>query len=119
MRAQGEMEKAKLVQDSDMREIELKREVEAAGFQFKAQQAELDRQHQMNIKMIEREIKMMELSQASGMQLEDIKAQLTIKSAELRTQKELSGMKTIAAKQVDEPPTEPAQHAPDGRAYQE
>ena len=118
-RAQGEMEKAKLVQESDMKELELKREIETAGFAFKVDQAALDRQHQIDMKMIERDIEAMRLSAASGMKLEDIKAQLSQTKMKLQTQKELSVGRPSMTREVSEPLTEPTQLAPDGRSYQE
>ncbi|MFH1738880.1 MAG: hypothetical protein ABIH23_07710, partial [bacterium] len=109
LRAQAELEKAQLVQNADMAELE-----------FKAQQAELDRQHQAQMKLMERDMKMMELSQASGMALDKIKAELTVVSQKLRTQVALATAKNVQpAEQVATPIAEPAGRAREGRAYQE
>jgi hypothetical protein len=110
MRVDGELQKVQVVQQSDMAELE-----------FKAEQANLDRAHETQLKLMDRDIKAMELSQSSGIALDKIKAELTIVAQKLNTQVTLSHMEKKAgmAPQIAEPPTEPAQHAPDGRAFQE
>jgi len=118
MRSQGEMQKAQLTQQSDMKELELKREIETANIQFKADQAALDRQLQLQLKQMEREIKMMELSQSSQQSIESIKAQLSETAMKLNVQKELS-KPPVVTPETSMPPTEPSQQAPTGRAYQE
>jgi hypothetical protein len=110
MRVDGEMQKVQVVQESDMAEL-----------QFKAEQANLDRAHETQLKLMDRDIKAMELSQTSGIALDKIKAELTIVAQKLNTQVTLSHLekKAAAAPQIATPPTEPTQHAPNGRAYQE
>ena len=78
---------------------------------FKAQQAEIDRQHEIQIKNMERDMKMMELSQSMQISIADIKAQLAQTAQKLNVQTQLS-------KQVLTPPSEPAGRAPNGQAYQ-
>jgi hypothetical protein len=108
LRVQGELQKVGVVQQSDMAEL-----------QFKAEQANLDRQHETQLKLMERDIEAMRLSAASGMSLDKIKAELTMTAQKLNTQVSLSHMEKAKAPQISEPPSEPAQHAPNGRAYQE
>jgi hypothetical protein len=109
LRAEGEMAKVQTVQQSDMAEL-----------QFKAEQAALDRQLEMQLKLMDRDIEAMKLAQTSGIALDKIKAELTMTAQKLNTQVSLSHIeKAKAAPQVQEPPTEPIQHAPNGKAYQE
>ncbi|MBU0977409.1 MAG: hypothetical protein KKD18_03265 [Nanoarchaeota archaeon] len=104
IRAEGELKKAELVQKSDMEEL-----------QFKAQEAGLDRQHQTEIKIMEREIKMMELSQTSGLSLDKIKADLAKEFSKQKLMRELADKKTP---QIATPPIEPPGRAKEGQAYQ-
>jgi hypothetical protein len=113
IRSQADLEKAKLTQQADMQELE-----------FKAVQADLDRQHEQQLKLMDRDIKAMELSQTSGIELNKIKAQLTQTAQKLNTQIQLSHAEKAAqdgksVPEVSGPPTEPAQKAPTGRSYQE
>jgi hypothetical protein len=109
LRAEGDLKKVGVVQQSDMAEL-----------QFKAEQADLDRQQEMQLKLMDRDIKAMELSQASGVALDKIKSELTMTAQKLNTQVALSKVQSAkSAPQIQEPPSEPAQHAPNGRAYQE
>lgn len=101
IRGQTEMQKAQLVQQSDIAEL-----------QFKAQEAEKERQHQMQMKQMEREIEMMKLSQQQNVSISKIKADLAKATMTLRTQKELSGTNVAA------PVVEPPGKAPNGMAFQ-
>jgi hypothetical protein len=108
MRSEGEMQKAQLVQQSDMAEL-----------QFKAEQAQLDREHQAQMKLMDRDIKAMELSASSGIALDKIKAELAVVSQKLRTQVSLATAKNVQpAEQVATPIAEPAGRAPEGEAFQ-
>jgi len=106
IRADGEMQKAKLVQNSDMAELE-----------FKAQEAEKQRQHEAMMKELDAKIKMMEFSQQSGLSLQQIKADLSKEASRQNLQRELSDKDRAA--QVATPPTEPAGRAAPGRAYEQ
>ena len=109
VRAQGELQKAQMVQAADMAELE-----------FKAEQAELDRQHQVQLRLIDRDIKAMELSQTSGIALNKIKAELTIVAQKLKTQIEMSRDKNLKpSPQLTEPIVEPPPKAGVGYAFTE
>jgi len=109
IRAEAELQKAQLVQEADMREL-----------QFKSQEAGLDRQHQAQMKVMDREIKMMELSQASGISLDKIKAELTITAQKLNTQVALAKDKNVVpAEQIATPIAEPGPRAKAGHAFQD
>ena len=109
VRAQGDLQKAQMVQQADMAELE-----------FKAEQARLDREQEVQMKLIDRDIKAMELSASSGIELSKIKAQLTQTAQKLNVQ--LSMSKDRNAKpspQLTEPPVEPPEKAATGYAYQQ
>uniref|UniRef100_A0A6M3K0C0 Putative portal protein n=1 Tax=viral metagenome TaxID=1070528 RepID=A0A6M3K0C0_9ZZZZ len=107
VRVEGELRKAEMVQNADM-----------AALEFKAQQAELDRAHETQIKLMDRDIKAMELSQTSGIALDKIKAELTIVAQKLKTQIMMSRDKNLKpSPQLIEPIAEPAPKADVGYAY--
>jgi len=108
MRAKGELQKVQMTQQGDMIEL-----------QFKAEQARLDREQEIQLKIMDRDIKAMELSQTSGIALDKIKSELTVPAQKLNLQRELSVVKTKGAPQILEPMAEPPQRAPAGRAFQE
>jgi hypothetical protein len=95
LKAQGELEKEKVRQEAVMRELE-----------FKAQQAELDRAHENEMKAIDFQMKQMEYAEKSGMSLDKLKVQLALSA---------QGGK---APQVATPIVEPSGKAPTGEAYQ-
>jgi hypothetical protein len=106
IRVEGDMQKAQLVQQSDMAEI-----------RAKAEDAEIERQHDRAMKEMEMNMKMMELSQAQGIGLDKIKSELARDGMKLKAQLYLAD-KHGKAEQVAEPPTEPVGRAPEGQAYQ-
>jgi len=109
VRVEGELKKAEMVQNADMAELE-----------FKAQEAALDRAHETQIKLMDRDIKAMELSQTSGIALDKIKAELTIVAQKLKTQIEMSRDKNLKpSPQLIEPIVEPPPKAGVGYAYTE
>jgi len=108
MRAQGDLQKAQLVQQADMAELQLR-----------AQMAQDDRAHEREMKMLDRDIKLMELASKQGIALDKIKADLSTNSQRLRTQVALATQETNAAEQVATPPTEPPGRAQEGKAFQQ
>lgn len=67
---------------------------------------------------IRRELAMLDYANTRELSLEQVKADLAQTVMKLRTQKELAASNGEGP-QVATPPTEPPQHAPDGRAYAE
>ena len=104
LRSQAELQKAQITQQSAMTEL-----------QFKAVEAEKDRAHEQTLKLIDREIKAMELSSSTGVELEKIKKELTI----VATQVAMAKDKSLQGKspQLTEPPLEPPEKAAPGRAF--
>jgi len=103
IRAEGEMAKAQLVQESDQQEL-----------QMKAGMSEVDRDHEMQIKQLDMQIEMMRLSQSSGMALDKIKAELAKEASKQNLMRELADKKTA---ELTTPPVEPPGKAPEGKAY--
>ncbi len=118
IRVQGDMQKAQLNQSSDMAELQLKEKLMQQEFQFKAREAELERQHAIEIATLQRDIKMMELSQHEQISIAQIKSQLAQTSQKLNVQSELSTA-DLAHKQAITPPTEPVGRAENGRSFQQ
>jgi hypothetical protein len=67
--------------------------------------------------MLNRDIKMMELSAKTNMSIEQIKASLAKETMKLTTQRELSDKALRASKEASTPLVEPAGKAPKGQAY--
>ena len=105
VRVDGELKKAEMVQQSDMAELK-----------FKAEQAELERQHDRTMKEMDLQQKMMEYAEKRNIEIDKLKAQLALGSAGMNLQKELSDKKAVA--EVSTPPTEPVGKAPVGESYQ-
>ena len=106
IRAQSELEKAKMVQQATMEELNLK-----------AKMAEDERVHEEKLKVYDFKIKQMEYAEKSGISLAKIKSELSRDAAKINLQRELSTA-TGKAEQVVEPVSEPAGRAPDGQAFQ-
>ena len=85
--------------------------------EFKAQEAERQRQHDLSMKKMEYDMKMMEFSMSKQLTLEEVKAKLASDSMKLKTQIHLSN-KNGKGPQVASPVVEPAGRAPEGEAYQ-
>ena len=116
MKIDGEMQKAQLNQSSDMAELQLKEKLMQQEFAFKAQQADLERQHSLQLAQLQRDMKMMELSQSAEISIAEIKSQLAQTSQKLNVQSQLSTAGMVH-KQAMTKPSEPTQHAPDGQAW--
>lgn len=101
VRAEGDMAKETLRQESDMAEL-----------QFKAEQAEKDRQHEEKMERLRIQGKILEYAERNKMDIAKVRAQLAISAAGMKNRE------AVKAPQVATPPTEPAGRAPAGEAYQ-
>lgn len=132
LRGQTAMDVEKLKQQSDMQEIEAKSHEMQSEMALKLQMAQQDRDHEMKIKQLELQMKMMELSASSQQSLESIKAALADTSMRLNVQQRLSQDAQAHEKDQNErdkahditklalqPPTEPVGRAENGRAYEQ
>lgn len=107
IRSDTELGKATLNQNSDMAEL-----------RFKAEQAQLERDHAREMKNMDLQIKTMEFAEKRNLNLDNVKKDLAKTTMELNAQMQLSGLESNPAPQVATPPTEPAGLAPDGQAFQ-
>ena len=117
IKTQGDMEKAQLVNKSDMAEIERKGELEQLQLAAKLDEAEKDRVHDIQMKRLDHEMKMMELSQTKGIALDKIKASLSDTAMKLKTQVNLTNKKGEAPSGITTPIVEPPGRAAPGMAY--
>lgn len=118
IRAQTDMQKAQLIQQSDQAELQKKDESMQSEFALKIQLQEAQQEHEMRIESLKFKMKLMELAQERNLSIDEIKAQLATDSLKINTQKELSVMNQHA-KQVSNPPTEPVGRAATGRAFEQ
>lgn len=107
---------ANIKAQTDMQEIQAKGDITLGTLEAKAQEAEKDRQHDINMKLIERDIKMMEFAEKRNMSLDQIKARLSSDTMKLKTQIALTGNDNKSP-QVITPEVEPPGRAPDGEAF--
>jgi len=111
MAQQGQQEHPALLAAKIRSETELKKA------QFRMQEGEVQRQHELVIKEMDQNIKMMELANTKGISLERIKAELSRDALKLKTQVALAGPDRKGP-QILTPPVEPEGRAPEGMAYQ-
>lgn len=107
IKAQGDVQRTQITQQSDMAEL-----------QFKAQEAERQRAHEREMRNMEFQIEMMKFAESRGQTLDKVKADLAKETMRLNTQKELS-RQNIVAKQVAKPAVEPAGRASPGKGFQQ
>ena len=143
IRAQVEQQKVQADQQADAAINQRKTQDFQSEAALKLQLAKEEHENRMALAQLQKEIKMMELSQAQGVSLDSIKAQLAQTTLKLQTQKQLSTQAIDAdigkhsselahnrATQIIDhnhekdmqaltPPTEPAGRAEDGQSFAE
>ena len=118
LKQQAEAAKQQGPADNSLQVANIRAKTEMDIAKMKAAEADKDRQHEQKLKLMERDIKMMELAQSKDISLSEIKATLAGTVMKLKTQAKLSQDKGKGP-QVTKPPTEPAGRAQPGRAYQQ
>lgn len=108
IRSTADIEKAKLVQTSDMAELN-----------FKAKEAERQRRHEMAMRAIDERMEIMKLAGAQNISVSEIKAQLAGTVMKLRMQDKLSKDKNASSPQVASPGVEPRGRAAPGKAFEQ
>lgn len=117
IRRETELDKAQLNRQTDLEELRLRQE-----------EAREQRAHELQMKLMERDITLMKFSEQRQQTLEETKKQLADTAMRLSTQKELSNQALAAdlhkhhnpappAPQVATPPTEPIGRAEPGNAF--
>jgi len=114
IRAESEMQILEAKQAQENEALRMKAEMEIAEIRHKAEQAEKDRQHEIALKQMDYQMKIMELSEKTGISLEQIKSDLARDAAKLNLQERLSLNK---AGEAIKPPVEPKGRAPEGESF--
>lgn len=117
IRAQTDIQKAQLNQQADAQELQLKGQITQGEMEFKAFEMQQDRQHQMQLARLQHEMKLMEFSMKSGLELDRIKADLSKEASKQGLMREMAATKAQAP-QMTEPPVEPPGKALEGQAFQ-
>lgn len=122
IKVHGDMQKAQIVNESDMRELDAKRDAMESEFALKLRMQESEQEHQERLKRMEYDMEMMRMAQSEKISIDSIKASLAGQAMSLRTQKELAyaslDSKNGKPEQVTEPKTEVPGKAPNGQAFQ-
>lgn len=124
-KARGEADIAKVKEQANADAARFQAEQAAAEKEalFKSQEAQRDRELQIELKRMDYQMAMMEYAEKKNMQLADVKTELAKNVMDTDAQKEIfyAGLDQegkVATPQVAEPAFEPAGRAPDGEAYQ-
>ena len=123
----GPVQAAQIRAQTDIQKEQMRQQMEESKFiaqrQTDAQDKELDRQHELQLALIARETKMLELAAKGDMSLKQIKAELAKTSLTLNMQRELSEMNAMRGReqkrQVARDAVEPVGRAKPGRAFEE
>lgn len=107
---------AEIKAKAEIQDAKIRSQISEKDNQFKAKEAEQERQHKRDLKLIERDIKMMELAEKRGMNLDQIKGKLSSDKMKLKTQIALTDAEGKAP-QVSKPAVEPKGRAPDDEAF--
>lgn len=108
---------AKIRSDTELKKAQLFQQNEIAKWQYDAQEKERQRQHDLMLREMDQNIKMMELANVKGISLEKIKSELSRDAMKLKTQVVMAGPDRKGP-QVATPVVEPEGRAPEGMAYQ-
>lgn len=111
--------KTKVTTNANIRRMEVDTDRDAAYTESMSRRDQITANLRIEELRLKRELALLDYSNKRGISLDQIKAELAREAMKLKTQKELAGVATVAAKQVATPAVEPPQHAPDGRAFQE
>lgn len=111
---QGSIDVATIRAEGEMQKLERQQELEKEKLERQAVADEKKMAHEIGMKRLDQNMKMMELSSASGISLEKIKSELARDSAKLQLQERLSLQK---AGEAIKPPVEVPGKAPDGESF--
>lgn len=117
-RIQGNIDVATIRAESEMQKLEKQRELELEKLERQSVEDEKRIQHEIGMKRLDQNMKMMELSSATGMSLENIKKELAINAAKLNLQEKLSTQKG-GGDEVIKPVAEPPERAEPGHAFED
>ena len=130
VKIKGELDKEQLKQANDAKDIDMRQHEMESEFALKLQMQEKENQFKLQLAAMQRDIKVMELSQSSQQSIDSIKSQLARDAMKLNVQKELSYADMGHRKDLDsstknheinmeiiKPPVEPAGRADNGKAF--
>lgn len=121
--AQARIETTKMTASATLKRAEMDTDRDTAYQQALNERADIDLQAKDKELEMRRELEIYKENNTMKRELDKLKAELAMKSAELETQKELSAAALVAGRearkpsQVETPPTEPAGRATNGQAY--
>ena len=121
--AQARIETTKMTASATLKRAEMDTDRDTAYQQALNERADIDLQAKDKELAMRRELEIYKENNTMKRELDKLKAELAMKSAELETQKELSAAALVAGRearkpsQVETPPTEPAGRAQNGQAY--
>lgn len=119
IRAQVEMEKAKIASQTDLQEAQMEQDRETLYVQAETERSRSEHDARMQELMVKRELEMLKYANTQKVSLDKIKADLARETMRLQTQKELAAAtNAMKAPQVATPAIEPPGRAPDGMAFQ-
>lgn len=110
-----DMQLEQLKQQGLEKETSIRINLNEQDLAFKTQQADLDRQHELQVTQLNHQIEIMKLSAATQQSVNKIKADLAMTTNKLSVQKQLSNQ----GAQTMKPPTEPEGRAENGRAFEQ
>jgi hypothetical protein len=117
-RIQGDIDIATIRAEAELQKIEKMNKFEADVLNYKEMISQKDRQHEVNMKEMDYQIKMMEYAEKRNISLDKVKADLAAVAGKLNLQRELAHSK-MTGPQVTTPYVEPEGRAKEGRAFPE
>jgi len=116
-RVAGQIEIAKVRAEGELQKVQLNDQLSDKDRQLKADEAERERVFKREEWAYLERMRIMELSEKTGIEISKIKAGLASDAKKIDAQMQLSMMKVPG--ETTTPPTEPTPHAEDGRSFQE
>jgi len=121
VKGEFDLKHEQLRQEGAAKDIDARLKLSEQELAFKAQQAELDRQHESEMENLRYQMEMMRLSASTDVSIQQIKADLAMTTNKLSVQKQLSvqDKEHQVNMQAIKPPTEPQGKADNGRAFEQ
>ena len=113
-RIQGDIDVSTIRAEAELQKVEMIQKFESEKLQAQMQNEEINREHESAMKQLDYNMKIMEMSEKTGISLEKIKSDLARDAAKLQLQERLSLNK---AGEAIKPPVEPKGRAPEGESF--
>ncbi len=118
IREQGAMQREQMRSQVEMAGLQGERDRDTIYVQAETQRTQAEHEARQEELAMKLQLAQLDYAAKHQMTLEDVRAKLTMKSAEINLQRELAHTPPTGAPQVSKPPTEPAGRAPNGEAYE-